>query len=73
MAHAGLWRGGLLAIVLFAGISASAQFPDKFTSAAKSKPFSGAFFSNLKVLPKDIPKHEMESTTKMPRKPRASC
>jgi tetratricopeptide (TPR) repeat protein len=48
MAHAGLWRGGLLAIVLFAGISASAQFPDKFT--------------NLKVLPKDIPKHEMEST-----------
>jgi tetratricopeptide (TPR) repeat protein len=48
MAHAGLWRGGLLAIVLFAGTSASAQFPDKFT--------------NLKVLPKDIPKHEMDST-----------
>jgi tetratricopeptide (TPR) repeat protein len=48
MTHRGLWRGGLLAMALFAGIPASAQFPDKFT--------------NLKVLPKDIPKHEMEST-----------
>ena len=48
MAHRALWRGGLLAIVLFAGVPAPAQFPEKFT--------------NLKVLPKDIPKHEMEST-----------
>jgi tetratricopeptide (TPR) repeat protein len=48
MAHGGSWRGGVLAIVLFAVIPVSAQFPDKFT--------------NLKVLPKDIPKHEMDST-----------
>lgn len=48
MTHRGLWRGGLLAIALFAGIPGSAQFPEKYT--------------NLKVLPKDISKHEMEST-----------
>src|SRR3954468_10955213 len=36
-----------LAAVLLAGSPAAAQFPDKFT--------------NLKVLPKDISKHEMES------------
>jgi len=48
MTHRGLWRDGLLAIVLLAGIPASAQFPDKYT--------------NVKVLPKNISKHEMEST-----------
>ena len=37
-----------LIILLTGGTSASAQFPDKFT--------------NLKVLPKEIPKHEMEAT-----------
>jgi hypothetical protein len=48
MIYGGLWRGGLLAIAFSAGIPASAQFPDKYT--------------NLKVLPKDISKHQMEST-----------
>jgi tetratricopeptide (TPR) repeat protein len=48
MAHRSLWTSAWLAIVVLAGIPAAAQFPDKFT--------------NLKVLPKDIPKHEMEST-----------
>jgi tetratricopeptide (TPR) repeat protein len=38
----------VLTILLSAGSSASAQFPDKFT--------------NLKVLPKEITKHEMEAT-----------
>jgi len=42
------WKWTALIIVLSAGSSASAQFPDKFT--------------NLKVLPKEISKHEMEGT-----------
>jgi hypothetical protein len=37
-----------VAVLLISGTRTSAQFPDKFT--------------NLKVLPKDISKHEMEST-----------
>jgi tetratricopeptide (TPR) repeat protein len=48
MAHRRLWKSSLLATVLFAGNPAAAQFPDKFT--------------NLKVLPKDISKQELQST-----------
>jgi tetratricopeptide (TPR) repeat protein len=48
MWNGGYWKGTALIIVLSAGSSASAQFPDKFT--------------NLKVLPKEISKHEMEAT-----------
>src|SRR6202030_4641758 len=48
MAHRPLWTWIALAALLLAGTPAAAQFPDKFT--------------NLKVLPKDISKHEMEST-----------
>src|SRR6266404_8667440 len=48
MANSSLRRWSLLAIVLLACTPAAAQFPDKFT--------------NLKVLPKDISKHELEST-----------
>jgi tetratricopeptide (TPR) repeat protein len=47
MTHRGSWKWIVLAIVL-ADRPARAQFPEKFT--------------NLKVLPKDIPKHELEST-----------
>jgi tetratricopeptide (TPR) repeat protein len=42
------WKWSALMILLFAGAPASAQFPDKFT--------------NLKVLPKDISKHDLEFT-----------
>src|SRR5258707_7510705 len=48
MANSSLRRWSLLAIVLLACTPAAAQFPDKFT--------------NLKVLPKDISKRELEST-----------
>jgi tetratricopeptide (TPR) repeat protein len=48
MWNGGFWKWTALIIVLSAGSSASAQFPDKFT--------------NLKVLPKEISKHEMEAT-----------
>lgn len=48
MADRRLRKWSLLAIVLLAGTPAAAQFPDKFT--------------NLKVLPKDIAKRELEST-----------
>src|SRR5712672_2556223 len=48
MWNGGFWKWTALIIVLSAGSSASAQFPDKFT--------------NLKVLPKEISKHEMEGT-----------
>ena len=48
MANRRLRKWSLPAIVLLAGIPAAAQFPDKFT--------------NLKVLPKDIAKRELEST-----------
>jgi tetratricopeptide (TPR) repeat protein len=48
MKHCGLWKWSALAIILFAGTPVAAQFPDKFT--------------NLKVLPKDISKRELEST-----------
>ena len=48
MAHRALWIWIALTVFLLAGTPAAAQFPDKFT--------------NLKVLPKDISKHEMEST-----------
>lgn len=47
MAQRGLWKCSALAIFLLAGIPAAAQFPDKYT--------------NLKVLPKDISKRDMES------------
>src|SRR5258708_32455280 len=48
MAHRAFWTWIPLAALLLTGTPAAAQFPDKFT--------------NLKVLPKDISKHEMEST-----------
>ncbi|MCU1243978.1 MAG: photosynthetic reaction centre cytochrome c subunit [Candidatus Acidoferrum typicum] len=48
MANLGSWKWTALSIVLFAAGPADGQFPDKFT--------------NLKVLPKDISKHELEST-----------
>jgi len=48
MGHRGQWKWAALAIALLAGRPAFAQFPDKFT--------------NLKVLPKDISKNDMEST-----------
>ena len=48
MSNGGLRTWTALIILLSAGRSASAQFPDKFT--------------NLKVLPKEISKHEMEAT-----------
>jgi len=48
MSNGGLRTWTTLIILLSAGRSASAQFPDKFT--------------NLKVLPKEISKHEMEAT-----------
>src|SRR5579859_5297612 len=48
MAQRGLWKCSALTIFLLAGIPAAAQFPDKYT--------------NLKVLPKDIAKHDLEST-----------
>lgn len=50
MRNRGWWKGTALIIFLSAGSSASAQFPNKFT--------------NLKVLAKEISKHEMESTTR---------
>src|SRR6202158_5941110 len=48
MTYRGLRRWSLLAIVFLAGTPAAAQIPDKFT--------------NLKVLPTDISKRELEST-----------
>src|SRR6202043_3137836 len=48
MSHRALWTWIALGALLLTGIPAVAQFPDKFT--------------NLKVLPKDISKHEMETT-----------
>jgi tetratricopeptide (TPR) repeat protein len=48
MANHGSWKWTALTIILFIASPSAAQFPDKFT--------------NLKVLPKDISKHEMEST-----------
>src|SRR5258708_8508183 len=48
MAYRALRTWIALPALLLAGTPAAAQFPDKFT--------------NLKVLPKDISKHEMEST-----------
>src|SRR5712664_1298941 len=48
MANSSLRRWSLLAIVLLACTPAAAQFPDKFT--------------NLKALPKDISKNELQST-----------
>ena len=48
MAHRALPICIVFAAFLLAGTPAAAQFPDKFT--------------NLKVLPKDISKHELEST-----------
>ncbi len=48
MANSSLRKWSLLAIVLLACTPAAAQFPDKFT--------------NLKALPKDISKRELEST-----------
>src|ERR1700719_2986487 len=49
MANRGSWKWTAFIItILFAAGPADAQFPDKFT--------------NLKVLPKDISKHELEST-----------
>jgi len=48
MGHRSQWKWAALAIALLAGRPAFAQFPDKFT--------------NLKVLPKDISKNDMEST-----------
>jgi hypothetical protein len=48
MAHRWSWYWIALGILLLAGTPAAAQFPDKFT--------------NLKVLPKDISKRELEST-----------
>src|ERR1700720_2513509 len=48
MAHRASYMWIVFVAVLLSGTRTSAQFPDKFT--------------NLKVLPKDISKHEMEST-----------
>src|ERR1700730_6925081 len=48
MGHRGSWNCIASGILLLAGTAAAAQFPHKFT--------------DLKVLPKDISKHEMEST-----------
>ena len=48
MAHRALWTCIAFAALLLIGTPATAQFPDKFR--------------NLKVLPKDISKHELEST-----------
>src|ERR1700681_4386657 len=48
MAHRASYLWIVFVAVLLSGNRASAQFPDKFT--------------NLKVLPKDISKHELEST-----------
>jgi len=48
MANYGSWKWTALTIVFVIPSPAAAQFPDKYT--------------NLKVLPKDISKHEMEST-----------
>ena len=48
MRNGDLRKWAVLTILLSAGSSASAQVPDKFT--------------NLKVLPKEITKHEMEAT-----------
>jgi tetratricopeptide (TPR) repeat protein len=48
MAHRALWICIAFAALLLIGTPAAAQFPDKFT--------------NLKVLPKDTSKHELEST-----------
>src|ERR1700730_10624579 len=48
MANRRSWKWTAFIIILFAARLANAQFPDKFT--------------NLKVLPKDTSKHEMEST-----------
>src|ERR1700676_80287 len=48
MAYRCSWKWAAFTIALFVGTPALAQFPDKFT--------------NLKVLPKDISKHEMESS-----------
>jgi len=48
MAYRWVWKWSALAVVLLAGTPAAAQFPDKF--------------ANLKVLPKDTSKHELEST-----------
>ena len=48
MAHRALYLWIVTVTVLLAGTPAAAQFPDKFT--------------NLKILPKDISKHELEST-----------
>jgi len=48
MAHRCSWKWAAFTIALFAGTPALGQVPDKFT--------------NLKVLPKDISKRELEST-----------
>ena len=48
MAHRASWKWIVLAVGLVAGHPAAAQFPEKFT--------------NLKVLPKDISKQELQST-----------
>jgi tetratricopeptide (TPR) repeat protein len=48
MGHRCQWKWVALTFALFAGTPTLAQFPDKFT--------------NLKVLPKDISKHDLEST-----------
>jgi tetratricopeptide (TPR) repeat protein len=48
MAYRGWWDWIALGVFLLAGTPAAAQFPDKYT--------------NLKVLPKDLSKREMEST-----------
>jgi tetratricopeptide (TPR) repeat protein len=48
MATRRLWKWPALMVIFISAMPAAAQFPDKYT--------------NMKVLPKDISKHELEST-----------
>src|ERR1700751_3024880 len=48
MATCRLWKWPALMVIFISAMPTAAQFPDKYT--------------NLKVLPKDISKHELEST-----------